>query len=253
MFNKYIPNIRRILAASFVLLPIAAGAKNILVEDTFSSSSERPKLTSLEGTTPERAAGLALWKAGEGAPTPFGILSGNGTLVARSSIHTGAAFPMEMRLSIVPVKESVTTATNIVSKGSDWVAFGYLSSDEAGERSWFNTEDTLLWILFRPNGAWTLYQNGTEVLLTSGKLDEYREGDSVRAGLEYDPQTQRARPFIVTPYGEQDLYGQSNGWVAVNFPPDLKIQAVGLRINPLPDGRSVAGEAFIDDFYVVGE
>jgi len=239
------------VSIALALLPLALNASNVLVQDTFSTSSERPENTSLEGTSPEQSAGHATWKAGLGTPTPYGILTKDGTLIARNSVRTGAAFPMEMRLAIAPVKSALTITASIVTKGSDWVGFGFIQSDSPGARSWFNPEDTLLWMMLRPNGSWTMYKNGTEGLLTSGTLKQYSGSESVTMGLEYDPQRQSARPFILTPHGEENLYRRNDGWIPTGLPADITIQAVGLRINPLPDGMSVAGDAFIDDLYVI--
>lgn len=236
---------------AFSTLKPSLVAEEVLVRDTFTlGKGSRTADASLAGVSPEKQTGNAVWKAGPGKPPPHGLFSAEGTIVARASQQTGEAFHLEMRIAIPQPVAATTVSAAIVNDSSDWVGIGFLSGDAPESGGWFTPEGSLLWILIRPDGRWTLYRNGTSQLVASGTVKPFSVTERHTLGLEYDPGTRQARPFLASGDKQSNLHRRPGGWLPVDLPADTAIKAVGFRIHPRSDGTSVPGASSVDDFLV---
>ncbi|MDE1143648.1 MAG: hypothetical protein PW999_29365 [Paraburkholderia tropica] len=79
-----------------------------------------------------------------------------------------------------------------------WVAVGFATTKSD---SWVgNQPGNLLWGLVRPDGRWTLFQNGTTKTLAdsteSTKLPPFDEGASIKVSVQYNPKKSVAALFV---------------------------------------------------------
>lgn len=219
-------------------------ARDILIQDSFSlDGGKRTVGVQLSGTPPENSRESVEWRSA--ALNRDGRIDSNGKVVSAE----GAS--VEMRISIPDFAIPTTVSATVVSDSSDWMAVGFLASDEAGARAWFEPGEVLLWVFLKPSGAWRAFVNGVELenVVASGTIPGFSPEEPARFGLTFDPVTSRGRVFLEKDGEEVSLHPENGGWFPVSLPEDVPITAVGFRINA--DEASPANSAWLDDFLVI--
>lgn len=105
----------------------------------------------------------------------------------------------------------------------DWVGIGFLASPDS---PWMAASGgSRLWALMRPDGRWSLFQNGTSrMLVPDGKrVDAPGPGYATTVALQYNPSNGQVALFIDG--------SNVSGWIATEIRP-ADIGAVGFRLNP---------------------
>jgi len=122
----------------------------------------------------------------------------------------------------------------------DWIAVGLLASPEAG---WIAPEGgNLLWVLVRPNGGWTLFEDGTSRILAAStpatRLPAFEQGFfNTVITLRYDCSSSRAALLVD---------GKNvSGWHATALDAS-RISVAGFQVRALPasDPRVAKIDAF---------
>ncbi|EIP99722.1 hypothetical protein OpiT1DRAFT_04250 [Opitutaceae bacterium TAV1] len=239
---------RAVICLAFAVAAQALAAQTVvLVQDTFTlNGTTRIEGSSLAGTSPEQQTGSGVWKTGTGSAS--GRFSAEGTIIGYQSGST--IYPVEMRIAIARPTAVTTVSASIVNATSDWLAVGFLSSDTSSSQAWFGSSDSILWVMIRPSGGWTLFKNGTTTTLASGTVSGFSATASYTLGISYDPATQMARAFLSDGTTETSLFSANDGWFATGLDADTSITATGFRIHPRNDGASVVGASSVDNFLV---
>lgn len=240
------------------LLTQTAVADTVLVYDSFTPSDTRPAGSSLAGTMPEEEIGVATWKASHS--NMYGVIAGQGGVISRwrNSNPAAGALPAEMRIGLPPAYTGgvLTVSASMITATSDWIGFGFFSTDYSGESTsaWFGSENLLSFRL-QSNGFWAVNSHNGSGLVTivSGNLSGYSPSASYSIGLSYDTASQMARVFLINGETEINLYTNDTGWFATGLSSDVSIAATGFRLQPKGNNgiNSVVGDYSINDFRVV--
>lgn len=185
-------------AIIFLIVLVPSTYADLVLEDTFSGSPQGSNPANRTPTTNNAGIASNTWVWWSGATyleNGYVISAVTGSSIG-GRLKINAPSSLMETSAVFNLNTGVTDGTNPVYTPVEWAAVGFRTDSNT---SWTSSGGGLIWGIVRPDGRWTLFQNGVNVLAgstTDTQLPAFTLGSTTTLSIQYDPLTLQAALFI---------------------------------------------------------